>query len=250
MVEILQHAIPYDAMASPALPGVQPLEQDGWILVDEAYSAQMQRRAALLAEQRDDVVYLDEAARPAAVELLEAVLALLAGRFSDRFVVNGDRVRRPDGAEIALDQTDPLGTLGHLVQEDFCILQNRGAEHVMTAAVLCFPAGWRLSEKAGRPLGDIHTPVDSYDSSMARRVQRLFDGVQPGRPMWRFNALWYKDPELHQPRLPPVPGPGDRNSATCSYLRSERQCILRLPRTGAAVFSIHSFVVRSRLNPG
>lgn len=250
MAEILQHSIPYDALAAHALPGVRPLSPDGWLMVDEAYSAQMRRRAALLADRRDDVVYLDEAARPAAVELLEAVLALLAGRFSDRFVVSDDKVRRPDGVEVPLDPNDPLGTLGHLVQEDFCILQKRGAEHVLTGALLCFPAGWRLSEKAGRPLGDIHTPVDSYDSAMARRVQRLFDGVRPGRPLWRFNALWYKDPELHQPRLPAIPGPGDRNPGTCGYLRSERQCILRLPRTGAAVFSIHSFVVRSRLNQG
>lgn len=250
MAEILQHSIPYDALAPHALPGVRPLAPDDWILVDEAYDAQMRHREALLTRQRDDVVYLEPAAHPAAAELLEAVLSLLTGRFSDRFKVSRDLVRRPDGIEVPLDLNDPLGTLGHLVQEDFCILQKRGDEHVMTGAVLCFPAGWRLSEKAGRPLGDVHTPVDSYDAAMARRVQRLFDGVQPGRPLWRFNALWYKDPELHQPRLPAVPGAGDRNADTCDYLRSERQCILRLPRTGAAVFSIHSFVVRSHLNRG
>jgi len=73
-------------------------------------------------------------------------------------------------------------------------------------------------------------------------VQRLFNGVQPGRPLWRFNALWYDDPTLHQPRSiharrdHPKDGKGD-------FLRSERQCILRLPQTNAVVFSIHTHVL-------
>ena len=54
--------------------------------------------------------------------------------------------------------------------------------------------------------------------------------------------MWYADPDLHQPRSAsdrrPEPGrdlPG--------YLRSERQAVLRLPKTRAVVFSIHTFVV-------
>jgi hypothetical protein len=33
------------------------------------------------------------------------------------------------------------------------------------------------------------------------------------------------------------------------YLRSERQCILRLPETGAVVFSIHTTVIRAEDGP-
>jgi len=100
-------------------------------------------------------------------------------------------VTRPDGARIPIDRADPLGTLGHLVQEDLCLMERRGAEHVLTGAVLCFPASWRLSEKVGRPMIGIHEPVREYDATLARRVQRLLDGVRTGRPLLRFNVLTY-----------------------------------------------------------
>jgi len=42
--------------------------------------------------------------------------------------------------------------------------------------------------------------VAEYDVDVAKRVQRLFDGIKPGRPMWRFNVLEYVRPDLFQPR--------------------------------------------------
>jgi hypothetical protein len=133
-------------------------------------------------------------------------------------------------------------TAALLVQEDLCILQKSGDEHVLTAAALCFPASWRLSEKYMRPLIGIHEPVDSYDDNIARRVQRMFDGIRPHRPLWRFNALWYDDPGLFQPRS--ALAPRDVTDAhTARFLRSERQSLSRLPETDAVVFSIHTFVL-------
>ena len=129
------------------------------------------------------------------------------------------------------------------MQEDLCILQKCGDEHVLTGAVLCFPASWTLSEKFMRPLIGIHDPVAEYDARLATRVQRLFDGVQVGRPLWRFNALWYSDPALHQPRSSSARREA-HSAEEGAYLRSERQCILRLPRTNAVIFSIHSFVLK------
>ena len=127
-------------------------------------------------------------------------------------------------------------------QEDFCILQRQGDEHVLTAALLCFPSAWTLSEKIGRPLTSIHIPVPSYDAGIAARVQRLFDGVQPGRPVWRANHLRYDYPDLYQPHTEANPRPvGNPHSP---YERSERQTVLRLPGTGAVVFSIHTTMVQ------
>ncbi|AVO37297.1 heme-dependent oxidative N-demethylase family protein [Pukyongiella litopenaei] len=235
MTAILQSSIPYHPLAPRRLPGIAPLDMADWLQRDDAFAAQMAERDRLIATRRAEVLALDDAARPAAVELLETVLDLA-------YPGATGTVRRPDGVGVTLDRGDPLGTLGRLVQEDLCILEKRGAEHVLTGAVLCFPASWTLSEKFLRPLIAIHTPVDSYDANMATRVQRLFDGVQPGRPLWRSNALWYADPDLHQPRREADPRP-EQADATLPYLRSERQSVLRLPRTRAVVFSIHTYVL-------
>lgn len=238
MTTILQQSLPREMAERRPLPGIAPLDPATWLRVDEAFAAQMAERARLLAGRRDDVIAVTEGAGPAMDELLQFVLDWLAAH-GDGYDISAREVRRPDGVTVPLDRADPMGTLGHLVQEDLCLMEKRGEEHVLTAAVLCFPASWRLAEKIGRPLTAIHVPVPEYDAGLARRVQRLFDGVQPGRPLWRFNALNYVDPVLHQPRSRVQPS----ETADLPYLRSERQCVLRLPRTRACVFSIHTYVL-------
>jgi hypothetical protein len=100
-----------------------------------------------------------------------------------------------------------------------------------------------LAEKFLRPLLRIHAPVAPYDDDVARRVQRLFGGVRVGRPLWRANLVRHRDPALFQPVGETAK---DRKEVGDEpYLRSERQCILRLPRTGAVVFSIHTTLVRA-----
>lgn len=241
---ILQTRLPYDPDTARPLPNIGPVPMSEWLLADEAYGAQMAERARLLDARRDAVLRLDPAARPAAEELLAAVLEFLRGR--PDFTVTGAEVTRPDGVQVALDPADPLGTLGHLVQEDFCLLEKRGDEHVLTGAVLCFPSAWTLEQKFLMPLIRIHRPVAVYDADVAKRVQRLFDGIQPGRPLWRYNFLPYANPSLFQPRREEDPrDPARAGTVSMSYLRSERQTLWRLPRSGAVVFGIHTFITKA-----
>ena len=229
---ILQSAIPDTQTGTAALPGTKPCDPADWLRVDEAYAAQMAYRAQLLTDQPDAVLYETAATQDVGNEVLDETLILLP---SLGFDVSESTVTCPDGRVVTINRNAPLHTLGVIVQEDICVLEKKGSEHVLTAAVLCFPASWRLADKVNRPLTDIHVPVPEYDGNIAQRVQRLFDGVQVGRPLWRFNRLRYADPDLHQPvrQDPDAPRP---------YYRSERQCILRLPRTSAVVFTIHTYV--------
>ena len=238
---ILQDRLPYAFTDPHRLPGTRPLGDAPWLLADEAYAAQMAERDRLLRERRDAVLQLSEAARPAAEELFDTVLASLP----EGFAQDGGTMRRPDGVRVPLDRADPLGTLGRLVQEDLCLLQRpseEAAEHVLTGAVLCFPASWTLAEKMHRPLTAIHRPVPPYDANIAARVQRMFDGLQVGRPIWRFNLNYYAAPDLFHPRSESDPRRQEPADAA-RFLRSERQCLLRLPETRAVVFSIHTYVL-------
>ena len=145
---------------------------------------------------------------------------------------------------VEIDFDEPMMFLGRLVQNDFCILQKANEEHVLTAASLCFPASWSLDEKFLKPLIDIHVPVKEYDDNIAKRVQRLFDGLQINQPVWRFNAMYYEDPNLfqprsiNQPRRKPAPN-------KVNYFRSERQTLIKLPESEAIIFGIHTFVVHA-----
>lgn len=243
MTDVVQSSLPITPWSDPRLsrlPGILPLDLAEWILVDDAYAGQMALRDGLIAERRDEVLRIDECAVPAACELLDVVLKAVSAL--PGFEVGRDAVRRPDGVVVRLDRGDPLAVAGRLVQEDLCLLQQGGDEHLLTGAVLCFPASWMLAEKFMRPLVRIHAPIRSYDGDVARRVQRLFDAIRPERPLWRANAHCWNAATLFTPRTeadPRVPV-----APPARFLRSERQCLLRLPQSGAVVFSIHTFMVR------
>jgi hypothetical protein len=251
MNEICQAELPLKPWAEPRtarLPGLNPVAPGDWLRVDDVYAAQMAYRETLLATRREAVHALDDAARPAAEALLDAVLTEIADK--PGYARDGEAVLCPDGRRVGIDRADPLVTAARLVQEDLVLMQQpEGApEHILTGAVLCFPASWTLAEKFHRPLVAIHLPVPAYDENLARRVQRLFDGLREGQPIWRANALVYGDPDLHQPRregegrlLPPG---GKR------WLRIERQVLTRLPAPRSVVFTIHTYVFPfDRLSP-
>lgn len=245
MLPILQDRLPHAPWSAPhtaRLPGIQPAEPESWIVQDEAFAGQMAERDRLIATQPNLVHDLRPEAREGAGELLGCVLDILSRRAG--YDVEAGTVTRPDGVVVLLDVSNPLLTLGRLVQEDLCILTSSPNGHVLSGAVLCFPASWTLSEKIGRPMVAIHNPVDSYDDTMARRVQRLFDVLRPEAPLWRSNALIYQDPTLFQPRSELFPRQEPEGQA--DYIRSERQTLVKLPLSGVTVFAIHTVVVHKR----
>lgn len=238
---ILQSALPFLPWMDPRtarLPGILPVEGDDWLRVDDAFAGQMAERDARIAATPDLVHAQLPEAEAAAQELLDHVLAKLSRTGGYR--LSPDRVTRPDGVTVALDRRQPMLTAGRLVQEDLCLLTHDGAEHRLTAAILCFPASWTLAQKIGRPMTVIHIPVTPYTEDVARRVQRLFDAIRPEQALWRMNWLTYDDPTLFQPRLEGEARPRPRD---LTYIRCERQCLKRLPLSRAVAFSIHTYVV-------
>lgn len=240
---ILQRALPlapWMADHTLRLPGTQPIARGDWLIRDDVFAAQMAYRDALIAERPDLVHAMAETCRPAAEELLAEVLKDLTE--VPGYVREGETLRRPDGVTVPLDGP-PLLVAGRLIQEDLVVLEKpEGAEeHHLTGAILCFPSNWTLSEKFGKGLARIHLPVESYDENIARRVQRLFDGIRVEQPMMRANLLIYGKTDLRNPRHEFArhhPDPGDAR-----FIRVERQTFLRLERTRAVIFGIHTFMV-------
>ena len=74
MIMILQKSIPFDALSEKPLPGISPLDPDQWLMIDDAYDAQMALRQELITTKRDQVIVIDPAAMPAAQELLGQVV--------------------------------------------------------------------------------------------------------------------------------------------------------------------------------
>lgn len=236
---LLDHApyAPFLDSRTARPPGLMPLSGAPTIVVLPDYAAQMARRADLLARKREVVHSLPAEAMPAARELFAMVTAEAAA--SPGFARDGDRWRRPDGVSLTLDPEDPLASLGLLGAEDWCLLSPDPAsgEYRLAAAVLCFPSRWSLAEKLGRPLTAIHAPVPDYDATLARRVNRVFEALRPGRGLWRVNWLVHPSAEPHLPGKD-AQAPDDKGL----FLRTERQTLIRLPQTGAVAFGIKTSI--------
>jgi hypothetical protein len=243
---VVQKFIPNEVWeaAQRPLPGIQPLRSNEWLCIDDAFAAQMALRDKLIAERFDDVHQMLPEASEAAAECLDKIVGCLTSNPS--YEVGTDTILRPDGVDISIDRMLPLRTIGRLIQEDVCLMQPGKDGHVLIGAVLCFPASWTLSEKIGRALPGIHKPIESYDANLGKRVQRLFNVLRVDRPLWRANVLLYEKPDLFAPRSESDDAP--HTTAQGRFLRSERQVLLRLPETGAIVFSIHTYLTdRSNL---
>ncbi|MEM1374638.1 MAG: DUF3445 domain-containing protein [Pseudomonadota bacterium] len=219
---VLQSGAPYPALMQRALPSLQVLDPAEWLIFDEAETGQLALRRQLMAERRGEVLACLPGSEAAQAEAVEVISAHLRARYG-----------RSGVAEFA--------GLAGAVQEDVLLLMPTDAGHVLCAALLCFPASWMLSEKIGRPMAVIHDPVSEISTRMDRQIERILSGLRVDRPLWRWNRLWYHDPTLFQPR-----SAGDRREkpeGQGDYLRSERQCLVRLPRTGCILFTIHTYVI-------
>ncbi|MFG6081343.1 DUF3445 domain-containing protein [Paracoccus litorisediminis] len=240
MSEILQKHLGFAPWTDPRtrrLPGTVPVTEDDWLVQDDAFAKQLELREKLIVERTQAVHRLQTGCTPAAQELYDWIMRLLPARGYDM----GEVIRRPDGGMVRADRDQPLLTLGRLVAEDLCLMvPGEGDEHILGGAILCFPAGWTLEQKFMRPMMRIHKPVAKYTEDVGKRVQRLLDGIRPGIGMMRGTAHHSNAP-LHNPRTEEQ---GRAPEGALPFIRVERQCLFRLPETGAVVFSIHTSVIR------
>jgi len=233
------------AMALQAVPEAE------WIEIDAAYPEQMALRRELLAQQRDAVLAAQAGSEPYYEELLSLLTQHVTRHFPEWFTLSGNTLHNRLSEEtwnIAAQTEHPLAIAGQLVQEDFCLLRLTPDGPRLTAAVLCFPSHWLLSEKLGRTLAPIHDPVPFYGERLARPVDRFFAALKPGRVAVRLNWTVTANPALFQPSghnrndKPPMPISDDAGDKL--FLRVERQTFRRLPQTGAVAFGIRVHVTK------
>ena len=115
----------------------------------------------------------------------------------------------------------------------------------LAAGSLSFPSSWRLREKFGRPMHEVHAPVPGFGAGTrnAELIARMFDHLQPRIPVIRWNWSIYNDAALYHPE----DGDGHRKfgageRAENVFLRVERQTLRKLPRTGDILFTIRIYV--------
>ncbi len=241
--------------------GLRSLDLATWIEVDDEFSPYLARKRELLHHHYSDVW----AALPGSETGQQDVLVMLLEHLPTHFPTHYQRdarsiTNRITGERWNLDEWSdrPLDLAGRLVQEDLCLMlpspvpsnDNDPSNPMdngyrLAAASLCFPLYWRLQEKLGQPIGQIHAPVPGYAKTLERPVDGFFDRLQLHRPGYRFNWSIVDTPELflglhRQHQM------ADSISAAGAgehlWIRVERQTLRRLPLSNGVLFTVRTYV--------
>src|SRR4051812_9319646 len=210
--------------------GTRALAPADWLVADGLRAGELALRRRLLGGRRAGGFAVLPPAEAAAEE---------AGALVRDWLVDHGRLSTGDHHPA---DAHPLAAAGLLVQEDLCLMVARDGAWHLDGAILCFPSEWRLGDKLGRPLAAVHAPVTHYADELGDRVDRFFDRLSVDRPVWRRNLFVKATNALFLPVAvtggPDAPAPADDGSPF--WLRSERQTLRKLPRTGAILFTIRT----------
>lgn len=219
--------------------GLKPLGCGQWIETDHLlphFYGHKQQQRRLLGDRCYRALDGSEAA---SLELAEALQAYLLREQPELYresesglVFSRGNLALPPAA------TEPLWDCSLWVADDLLLMQEIGGIYRLTAASLCSPSDWRLEDKIGRSLASIHHPIPGFEQTLTPKVGRFLRHVRSDHPAIRWNWSLQATDALcaRPPRVDSVA------ADTPLFYRCERQCLKRLPHSGAVVFSIRVYL--------
>jgi hypothetical protein len=219
--------------------GSRLLDANAWIDADDRLGTYLDEKERLRDAHPAETFAAEEGTEVAQAELLSLLVAYLPVRFPAIYRRRGDAIEVADRSVPIVSLEPPLITASRLVQEDLVLMRRGDSGWRLAAASLSFPSSWRLREKFGRPMHEVHAPVPGFGAGTrnAMLIERMFDNLRPEMPMVRWNWSIYGDAELFHPSPH-----ADQRLADGAFLRLERQTLRRLPASGDIVFTIRIYV--------
>ncbi|KAF2088575.1 glycosyltransferase family 22 protein [Saccharata proteae CBS 121410] len=239
--------------------GLRTMQWDEWIELDNDYMKFHDIKAKRIAERGAKCCYTAPEAFDGAVELLEELCAYLPERYPSLYrktevgmdnVVTGENfniVERPL-------KEDPMQMAARFVQDDLAIMfEKPDGQHYLLAGAILLAGFWRLQDKLGMPLSEIHTSGDvpHFKEKLEKGMMNFFRRLRPENPVVRNNYFIQVDEDLAWSQSI---GSEDGEEGTIGWFsaqkdravenhmfRSERQSLRRLPRSGGVVFTIRTY---------
>ncbi|KAL5338450.1 hypothetical protein BJX70DRAFT_388520 [Aspergillus crustosus] len=237
---------------------IRKLDVENWLTLDKNYLDEHVVRSQLLEQERQKVFQCLPESYDACLEALEEVVEFLTQRFANMF----ERKKHSETTTVynrmtgetfvyggeKTNQMDPLEIAVRLTMEDLSILmKNEDEEYYLAASASLFPVGWTVQDRIGWTISQLHNPVPLWHQQVANSVSKFLCRLTPDSPMERSNYfVEVKRPDedlfetLYRPTTlsedNPNPSPKD------IVVRRERQTFRRLPRTGAIVFGVKTFL--------
>jgi hypothetical protein len=242
--------------------GLVPMADETWLDIDEHYVAEMREKARRLRDEYAMVFCAMTGSERGQAEVLEMLLDHLAAYYPNYFriehegavrdgeldpgtrienLINGEKWRVGDFAAA------PLDLAARLVQEDLCLMSPDGkGAFMLSAGSVCFPLRWELTEKFGLSMAGIHQAVPGYPEKLSAPSDRYMSGLKEYKPSWRSNWSIVDAPDLYlkQRRFKQGHDSGinAENAGRKLWIRSERQTLRKLPRSGDVLFTIRTYI--------
>lgn len=193
--------------------GLSPM-QGSWIDIDP--SNEWRAHKLKLREQLGSKVYsVRPEARDAAAEFAELVYGEI------------------NSGQVSTDY-EALWRASLAVADDLVVmLPDENGTYRLAAASLCSPSDWRLEEKLGKTMAEVHSPIPRLNNEIGGQIDRFFARLPSDRSVQRFN--W---------SITPHPNFLSRDDWVVAdhsnelWYRAERQSLRRLPESGAIAFTI------------
>lgn len=228
--------------------GLKPLQLSDWIEIDEDFAEQLDLKTQLLSQRYSDVFATISGSENGQQEVLDLLLAHLTQYFPLYYQRQGDRLLNSVTGQVwrLTDfEANPLDLAGRLVQEDLCLMLPGDCGYILAAASLCFPSRWKLQEKLGQPMAQIHQHVPGYSDKLERPVDHFFARLKYNYPGYRLNWGIVDSPDLfldqHKGQEDFNPTITPNNAGEHLWLRVERQTLRRL-YSGGILFTIRTYV--------
>jgi hypothetical protein len=220
--------------------GLRSLEDALWLEGGTDLNQQIVERITL-AETSREVVYQElPGYRPAIEELVLRVAKNLSEFHQDKYAVTTDSITYlPKNLTIDLAASDVLLKVATIIGEDLVVLAREENEWKIVAGAVLFPSRWKLSEKIGKGMDAVHTPVPGFAEALAPYMTATFDKISTDRPVWRKNWSLHSTSDLHQPTS--IHAPAEPKNY---WWRTERQTLTR-----AACGDFLYFTIRNRAEP-
>lgn len=237
--------------------GLRNVKWEDWIELDNHFPRFHADKTRRIQERGHKCCRTAPEALPAALELLEELRTYLPQRYPTLYQWTEKGIRNLWSGE-DLDTTsrplpeDPMQTCARLVQDDLAIMIERAdGQYYLLAGAVLLAGFWRLEDKYGMPLSEIHTSGDvpQFKEKLEKGMMNFFRRLKPEELVARNNYFLQVDDDLAWSHSI---GSEDSDGISWNtaekdraiehhFFRSERQTLHRLPKSGGVVFTIRTY---------
>ncbi|KAF2746973.1 hypothetical protein M011DRAFT_403382, partial [Sporormia fimetaria CBS 119925] len=240
--------------------GLRTMHWDEWIELDNEFPKYHALKAERILSRGPKCSKTAPEAYDGACELLEELCDYLPQRYPSLYRKTDVGVENLITGE-SFDITarplpeDPMQMAARMIQDDIAIMfEKADGQYYLLAGSILLAGFWRLEDKFGMALSEIHTSGDvpQFREKLEKGMTNFFKRVQPDKPVLRHNYFMQVDDELAWSSSignEDEEGIGwfsaEKNKVIGHHwFRSERQSLRsRLPRSGGVVFTIRTYFV-------